>query len=374
MHKFQSLKALHIAPSRSFPSRESRKIEGPLNNAAITDRRRFFIDTPAQLGSARGEGGGRGRVAVRLNRVVDEVRAPTEDGQVPGFWRELGIPGLVDVHTHFMPPRLLRRVWEYFDAGGPLLGRHWPIEYKDSDKERVGRLREMGVRMFSALAYPHRAGMAADLNAWTMAFAAATPGCLPSATFYPEPGVAEYVRAAVAGGARIFKAHLQVGGYSPADPLLDGVWGLLAEAGAPVVVHAGHAPVGTEHTGPGPIGAVLARHPGLTAIIAHMGAPDYLAFLQLARDYERVYVDTTMVFTGFFDALAPFPAAGLPLARELGLAGKILLGSDYPNIPHPYAEQLGALARQDFGVDWLRAVCWDNPVALFGAPGRPEGR
>jgi uncharacterized protein len=315
------------------------------------------------------QGGGRGRDGVRLNRGVDDVRGPGADGEVPAFWRELGVPGLADVHTHFMPPRLLRRVWEYFDAGGPLLGRHWPIEYKGSDEERVQRLREMGVRMFSALAYPHRADMAAGLNEWTLAFAAATPGCLPSATFYPEPGVEGYVRAAVEAGARIFKVHLQVGGYSPTDPQLDRVWGLLAEAQVPVVVHAGHAPVGTENTGPGPFGAVLTRHPGLTAIIAHMGAPDYLAFMRLAQDYERVYLDTTMVFTGFFDALAPFPAAGLPLARELGLAGKIVLGSDYPNIPHPYAGQLGALAGQGFGAAWLRAVCWDNPVALFGAPG-----
>ncbi len=38
-----------------------------------------------------------------------------------------------------------------------------------------------------------------------------------------------------------------------------------------------------------------------------MGAPDYGAFLRLAADYERVALDTTMVFTGFFDKLAPFP-------------------------------------------------------------------
>jgi hypothetical protein len=227
----------------------------------------------------------------------------------------------------------------------------------------------MGVRMFSALAYAHRPGMAADLNAWTLAFAKATPECLPSATFYPEPGVAGYVRSAVEAGARIFKVHLQVGGFSPADPLLDEVWGLLAEAEVPVVVHAGHAPVGTEHTGPGPFGSVLARYPGLSAIIAHLGAPDYDVFLRLAADYERVRLDTTMIFTDFFDHLAPFPAAALPLARELGLAGKILLGSDFPNIPYPYARQLAGLARLDLGEDWLRAVCWDNPVALFGAPG-----
>jgi len=46
---------------------------------------------------------------------------------------------------------------------------------------------------------------------------------------------------------------------------------------------------------------------------------DYGAFLRMAADYERVALDTTMVFTGFFDKLAPFPAEALPLARELAL-------------------------------------------------------
>jgi hypothetical protein len=70
----------------------------------------------------------------------------------------------------------------------------------------------------------------------------------------------------------------------------------------------------------------------------------------------------------YFDKLAPFPAEALPLARELGMAGKILLGSDFPNLPYPYARQLAGLARLDLGEDWLRAVCWDNPVATFGLP------
>ena len=36
------------------------------------------------------------------------------------------------------------------------------------------------------------------------------------------------MREALDAGARIFKVHLQVGGFSPDDPLLDEVWGLLA--------------------------------------------------------------------------------------------------------------------------------------------------
>lgn len=294
--------------------------------------------------------------------------ASDPDREVPGFWRALGLPGLADVHTHFMPPRLLAKVWAYFDSAGPLVGIEWPIRYRWPQADRVAYLGQLGVRAFTALAYPHKPGMATALNAWTLDFARATPGCLPSATFYPEPGVLDYVRAAVDQGARIFKVHLQVGGFAPDTEELDPVWGLLAETGVPVVVHAGHAPVGTAHTGPEPIGRLLARHPRLTVIVAHLGSPDYLPFLELAQQYERVALDTTMVFTSFFDRLVPFPAEALPRLRDLGLAGKVLLGSDFPNIPYPYAEQLTGLARLDLGDDWLRAVCWTNAARLFDLP------
>jgi hypothetical protein len=288
-----------------------------------------------------------------------------DDSGVPAFWRALDLPGLADVHTHFLPERMLRRVWAHFDEAGPLIGREWPIRYKWGEAERTAHLATLGVRMFSALAYAHRPGMAADLNEWTLGFAAATPGCLPSATFFPEPGVDGYVRGALDRGARVFKVHLQVGGFDPRDEVLDPVWGLLAEAGTPVVVHAGSGPVPYGFTGPGPIGDVFARHPRLSALIAHMGAPEYEGFLGLAERYERVGLDTTMAFTDFFEVMAPFPRPFLGRLKDLGLAGKVLLGSDFPNIPYPYAHQLEALARLDLGDDWLRAVCWHNAAALF---------
>ncbi|MET8042777.1 amidohydrolase family protein [Micromonospora sp. NPDC005215] len=290
---------------------------------------------------------------------------PAADARVPEFWRGLGLPGLADVHVHFLPPRLLRRIWAYFDAAGPLVGTEWPIRYRWSDAERVAYLHRLGVRAFSALAYAHRPGMAANLNRWSLDFARVTPGCLPSATFFPEPDAPAYVEAALAGGARVFKVHVQVGGFSPTDPALDQVWGMLSDAGVPVVVHAGHAPVGTAHTGPEQFGELLARHPRLTAVVAHLGAPDYRAFLDFAEAYERVRLDTTMAFTPFFEQFVPFPDDELPRLRELGLSGKVLLGSDFPNIPYPYADQLTGLARLDLGDDWLRAVCWDNAAALF---------
>ncbi|WP_344468219.1 amidohydrolase family protein [Kitasatospora kazusensis] len=285
-------------------------------------------------------------------------------GGVRSFWQELGLPGLIDVHTHFMPAQVLAKVWAYFDAAGPLTGRPWPITYREEEEQRLARLSEFGVRAFTAMLYPHKPGMAAWLNAWSADFAARTPDCLHTATFYPEPGVEEYVAAALAQGARVFKAHVQVGAYDPADPLLDGVWRLLAETGTPVVTHCGSGPAPGKHTGPDPIATVLARHPELPLIVAHMGLPEYQEFLDLAERYPRVHLDTTMAFTAFTEEQSPFPPAQLPRLRVL--QDRILLGSDFPNIPHPYVEALHSLAGLGLGDDWLRAVCHDNAARLFG--------
>ncbi len=288
---------------------------------------------------------------------------PEDDARVPGFWRELGLPGLIDLHVHFLPERVLRKVWDYFDRAGAH-GWDWPIWYRTGEAERLATLRTLGVKAFPALAYPHKPAMAAWLNEWTAEFAARTPDCLPSATFYPEPGVVDAMRVAVDSGVRVVKAHLQVGGYDPRDPLLDPVWGLFAEAGTPVVCHCGNGPEPGRFTGPGPIGEVLARHPRLTLVVAHLGMPDYADFLDLAARYPNVHLDTTMAFTPFVEARAPFPPDLRPRLADLG--ERIVLGSDFPNIPYPYATQLASLAALDLGDDWLRAALWHNPARLIG--------
>ncbi|GEM33951.1 putative amidohydrolase [Nocardia neocaledoniensis NBRC 108232] len=280
-----------------------------------------------------------------------------------GFRRRLDLPALVDVHTHFMPDQVMRKVWAYFDQAGPLTGRPWPITYRDDEQVRLKTLRDFGVRAFTSLVYPHKPRMAAWLNEWTAEFAARTPDCLHTATFYPEPEAPEYVRAAIAGGARVFKVHIQVGAFSPLDPLLDPVWAILAESGVPVLIHCGSGPAPGEFTGPVPIGELLRRFPGLRLIIAHMGTPEYTEFLDLAESHPLLRLDTTMVWTDFSESDAPFPPGERERLRRFG--DRILFGSDFPNIPYPYAEAVRALERLDLGDDWLRKVCHDNAVALF---------
>jgi predicted TIM-barrel fold metal-dependent hydrolase len=139
---------------------------------------------------------------------------------------------------------------------------------------------------------------------------------------------------------------------------------LLAEAGVPIVIHCGSGPSPGKYTGPGPVAAVLGRHPRLRFVVAHMGMPEYEDFLGLAERYEEVRLDTTMAFTDFSERLAPFPPGLLPRLADLG--DRVLLGTDFPNIPYPYVHQLRALERLGLGDDWLRAVCYENGARLFG--------
>lgn len=297
--------------------------------------------------------------------TADDASFEAEAAEVRRFWEGLGLPGLVDVHTHFMPERVLDKVWEYFDTQGTLTGGlEWPITYRRQEAERADVLRRFGVRAFTSMLYPHKPGMARWLNGWAADFAHRTPECLHTATLYPEPDVEAYIREAVEAGARVFKAHVQVGAYNPTDEALRPAWGVLAEARIPVVIHCGSGPAPGKHTGPEPIARVLARHPRLRLIVAHMGMPEYEDFLSLAERYPEVRLDTTMAFTDFTEGFLPFPRRALP--RFAGLGDRILLGSDFPNIPYPYVHQLHALERLGLGPEWLRAVCHDNAAALFG--------
>lgn len=291
------------------------------------------------------------------------------DDDVPSWWAGLGLPGLFDVHVHFLPPRMQRSVWAAFDEAGPLIGRNWPIRYRHDEQQRVEILRDLGVRRFSALAYAHRPDMAEPLNDWAADFADRTPGCLRSATFFPEPGVTSYVEARLrgerGGGVEVFKIHVQVGDFDPNEEALREAWGMVADAGVPVVMHVGSGPMPGTHTGPDTLARLLATHPDLTVVVAHLGAPEYADFLELAERHERLLLDTTIAFTDFTEEDSPFPPALRPRLAEL--EERILLGSDFPSIPHPYAHQLEALERLGLGDDWLRSVCWGNGERIFGA-------
>jgi len=298
------------------------------------------------------------------------VPAPPEgDFDVPRFLVALGLPGMVDVHVHFLPANVQAKVWAYFDQAQEHYGMGWPVHYRLPEPDRVAVLKDLGVTTFAPLVYPHRPGMARWLTEWVTEFADATPGAVRTATLFPDPDVAGYLGAAVEAGARIVKVHVQVGGFDPRDPVLAPAWGLLADAGVPAVVHCGHGPRRGAHTGLDVFGEVLRAHPRLRAVLAHSGMPDFDAALDLLDRHPRCVLDTTMVGTAYTERFAPLPA-DWP-ARLVDVADRVVFGSDFPNIPYTFAEQVAAVAGwaaadDRLGVPFLRSVLHDAPARLLG--------
>ncbi|GAA4559567.1 amidohydrolase family protein [Pseudonocardia xishanensis] len=282
---------------------------------------------------------------------------------------DLGLPGLVDVHVHFLPQRMLDKVWAYFDLAETHYGMPWPVQYRAPQEDRVATLAELGVLRYAPLTYPHKPGMGRWLTEWVGEFADSHPAAVRTATLFPEPDVADYLGAAVEAGARAVKVHVQVGAFDPRDPLLRPAWGLLAEAGVPAIVHCGHGPIPGRHTGLDVFGEVLDAHPRLPIVLAHAGMPDYAGALDLVDRFDNVHLDTTMVGTAFTEKIAPLPV-DWP-ARLADVQDRIVLGTDFPNIPYPYAEQLQAIAGwasadDRLGATFLKAVLHDNGARLLG--------
>ena len=275
--------------------------------------------------------------------------------------------GLVDLHTHFLPDRVLRKVWAFFDRADEHYGVPWPIHYRLPQDERVATLRALGVTTFAPLVYAHRPGMAAWLNDWVGDFAAGTPGAVPTATFYPEPGVEGYLGRALEAGARVVKLHVQVGGFDPRETCSTRRGGCSRRPPAgrrPLRGRAGGGP----WTGLDVFEQVLRRHPRLVAVLAHAGMPDYEGAVDLTARYPRVHLDTTMVGTAFTEAFAP-----LPPDWTARLAGS-RTGSSWARLSqHPVrlCEQLEAVGRwaQDrrLGEPFRRAVLRETPLRLLAA-------
>ncbi|MGY6655816.1 amidohydrolase family protein [Amycolatopsis sp. TRM77291] len=295
------------------------------------------------------------------------IHGPASDAEIPGWISALGIDGLVDLHLHFLPKQVMDKVWAYFDQAEEHYGMAWPVHYRTPEEERIETLRSFGVRKFAPLVYPHKPGMAEWLTSWALEFAERVPEAVPTGTFYPEPGALSVVDGALRAGARCFKAHVQVGAYDPRDELLDGVWGALADAGVPVVVHCGHGPLKGAYTGLRLFEEILVRHPSLTLVLAHAGMPEIDFAFELARKYPRVYLDTTMVGVEFTSRGNPLPPDWTDLLAEF--PDRVVLGTDFPNIPYSYATQLQAIAGwaadDRLGEPFLRAMLHDTPAKLL---------
>jgi predicted TIM-barrel fold metal-dependent hydrolase len=268
---------------------------------------------------------------------------------------------VIDVHTHLHPPRLFAAIRRWFAERSP-----WVLDQNPTEPHEVARvLREHGVEKFAFFSYAHKTGMARELNEWLNATARELgPGAIPLATVHlDDPDPAGDMRAALRGGCAGLKVHENVQKLPLDDPRFGPVLDAVVEHDGFVLVHVGAIPWSSEtNDGPARIAKVMERHPALRVVVAHFGVPDQLRYLEQMQSNPRLFLDTTMAFAHD----SPMRAGVTRADVERG-AHQIVLGTDWPNIPHAYDGEVKALRALGLDEATFRAITSENARRLAPA-------
>jgi predicted TIM-barrel fold metal-dependent hydrolase len=257
---------------------------------------------------------------------------------------EVPVDGAIDAHVHLMPDRLMAAIrGALTDAAG------WEFDQPTDQVALEATLREHGIERYVALPYAHKPGMAAGLNEWLLAAATESERCLPFATVHPADDVRAVVEAAFERGARGLKFQCPVQEVAPDDPRLDPAYELCAAYDRPVLHHAGDAPMFADspYVGIERFRAFRERFPAVRACCAHMGTFDHEAFVDLARADENVFLDTSFAMSTVVDRYMDFDPVTVDDTVFQELAGRVMYGSDVPNLPHAYRREYEGLLRRD---------------------------
>lgn len=287
----------------------------------------------------------------------DATQTPIADG---GAEREAdtnadGVPPVpapgIDAHVHLMPDRLMGAIRRalHEEAG-------WTFDHP-SDREGIeARLRAAGVTRYVALPYAHKPGIADELNDWVLGRAGESEMAVPFATVHGDDDVGPVVRRAIEGGARGLKFQCPVQRCGPADPRLDPAFELAAAYDLPIVFHAGTAPMfeDSPHVGADQFESFLRSYPEVRACAAHMGAYEVEAFVDLVREYDNAFLDTTFAMSSVVGEYMDFDPESVPDDLFEDLSERIMYGSDYPNVPYSYDREREHLLSRDLSEATVR--------------------
>lgn len=267
---------------------------------------------------------------------------------------------MIDVHTHLHPPRLFAAIRRWFAERSP-----WVLEHPTDPREVARIIHAHGVERFAFCSYAHKPGIARELNAWLAQTARELgSGAVALGTVHlDDPDPAGDMRDALRDGCAGLKVHENVQRLQLDDPRFAPVLELVAQYEGFVLVHVGAIPWSPEtNDGPARITHVLERHPRLRIVVAHFGVPDHARYLELVQNEPRLFLDTTMVF-------APDSPMHVAIEREDVERGaaQIVLGTDFPNTPHPYDGELRGLRALGLRAETLRAITAENARRLTPA-------
>jgi predicted TIM-barrel fold metal-dependent hydrolase len=177
-------------------------------------------------------------------------------------------------------------------------------------------------------------------NLWTIETANSSNGRLvPLVNFHPdmEGSIASHFEKYVEMGAKGVKLHPMAQGFDIRDPRMDELYRKCSENKFTILIHCGRVSNArlNEFSDFECIVPIIEKYPDIPVILAHMADGDKERVLEVSRQYEKVYFDTSIVITGYPEIARVNEPSWLDddevvdIINEIG-AEKVLFGSDFP--------------------------------------------
>ena len=261
--------------------------------------------------------------------------------------------GATDCHVHLMPDRLMTAIRSSLnDIAG------WEFPHPTDRAAMETHLQAHGVERYCALPYAHKPDIARDLNNWVLARADESTMLIPFATVHGEDDVRKVVTDAFEAGAQGLKFQCPVQQCGPADPRLAPAFELAAEYDRSVLFHAGTAPMfeDSPHVGVDQFRQFFESYPEVRACSAHMGTFEHEQFFEVLRDHENAFLDTCFAMSAAAPRSMDFDPTVVADDIFEEFTGRIMYGSDYPNIPHAYVDERSHLLSLDLSAQAFEAL------------------
>lgn len=272
-----------------------------------------------------------------------------------------GLPPIVDAHVHIFPGNIFSAIWAWFDENA------WPIRYRMSTSEALGYLLGRGIRRVVALQYAHKPGISSVLNRYMAKKCEEFPGRVTgmAAVFPGEPDGEVILKEAFDHGLKGVKLHAHVQCFDMNGPEMDILYDLCQSRQKPMVMHVGREPKSTAYRcdpyqicSAAKLERVLQAFPKLRICVPHLGIDETAAYRRLVEKYDNLWLDTTMVLSGYF-----------PLKEAVDLenfrADRVMYGSDFPNIPYAWDRELKWLRNSGMPPEDLEWILGKSVAGFF---------
>lgn len=225
---------------------------------------------------------------------------------------------IIDIHTHIFPDHVAPAAISALEQGADV-----EAVYDGTLTGLVAVMDRAGIAQAVIQPVTTKASQVPGVNDW--AASCASERIIPFGTVHPDiPDPASEIARMAALGLRGFKMHPEYQVFQPHEERMSPIYEAAIEHDMTILFHAGiDIEIPTLHGTPDSFARMLDRHPGLSAILAHMGG---------FRQWDGVaeYLVGREVFFDTSYTLGHLPDDDFVALVEAHGADRILFGTDGP--------------------------------------------